>query len=350
MKKIFLLILTISLALIFSCSTKEKEKVIVKSNAFETLVSYIEENANILNNEDFPYFLLASEVYQGIKKNFLIIDLRSEEAFEFEHIQNAINISPNNLIDYFDNSINATSFDTIVFVCYTGQTSSFCTAGMRLLGYDNVYSLKHGLAAWDSTYAADYKFNDISSFLIDKLETNDVEMHKTVDYPIIETENTEAYLILRERIQNEFNSKITDNFLKIQEIIANPEQYYIASYLPKDIYLKGHIVGAVNYEPKNPFTKSKFLNSLPTDKTIIIDCYNGIQSSLVIMYLRVLGYDAKNIYLGQNSFMYDKVVEQGFPNRYFAEKDIENFPLEKTEAPTNTSEEASKKVIPKGGC
>lgn len=348
MKKSMFLLFFASIFVI-ACSSNEKKQIIENKDEFNTLVEYVETNANILDNGEFPFFLLAPEVYQGIRKNFLIIDVRPQEAFEFEHIQNSVNILPNNLIDYFQNSINPASFDTIALICYTGQTSTFCTAGLRLLGYNNVYSIKHGFAAWDLTYANEYKFKDISNLLIDELKNEEVEKRATTKFPKVETIYNNAYEILLERVKHEFEQKIGENFVKIEEILNNPEKYYLISYVPKEIYLQGHLPNSINYEPKNPFTKKEFLNTLPLDKTIIIDCYNGIQSSAVIMYLRVLGYDAKNIYLGENSYMYDKVVKQGMPGRYFSEKDIFNYPLSKTETVTNT-DETPKKVVPKGGC
>jgi rhodanese-related sulfurtransferase len=349
MKKQYTILILTLVIIIASCSN-EKKAPAEKTDGFDKLIEYMESNGDLINSKDFPFFVSAPEVYNGLQRNYLVIDIRLIHDFDSGHISNSVNVRPDSLVKYFTNSINANSFDTIVIVCNSGHASAFCATGMRYLGLDNVFPMKYGLSAWDSVIASNFRLKNISDLLIDKLDTTSVAKNPAGKFPIITTEFTEPYEILKSRLETVFSEKIGENFVAIEDVLKNPSSYYIVSYWPSDIYNNGHILGAVNYEPKKSLKKSEFLNTLPTDKTIIVDCFGGNHSSFVIMYLRLLGYDAKIIIGGANAYMYSIITEQGMAGRFFSKDDIYNFPLVKSgqqAAPTGT---ASKKPAPKGGC
>ncbi|MDD3686439.1 MAG: rhodanese-like domain-containing protein [Bacteroidales bacterium] len=349
MKKQYTILLFI-LAIFFASCGNEKKSQVEKSDGFDKLIEYMETNGDLVNSKDFPFFVSAPEVYNGLTKNYLVIDIRMTPDFDSGHIANSVNVRPDSLVKYFTNSINAKSFDTIVIVCNSGHASAFCATGIRYLGYDNVFPMKYGLSAWDSVIALNYRLKNISDLLIDKLDTTNTAKNPAGKFPVLMTEFSEPYDILKYRLEIVLSEKIGENFVTIDEVINNPSSYYIISYWPEDIYKNGHIPGAVNYEPKKSLKKSEFLNTLPTDKTIIVDCYGGNHSSFVIMYLRLLGYDAKNIIGGANAYMYSIISEQGMPGRFFKKDDIYNFPLVKSGQQAAATGDAPKKPAPKGGC
>lgn len=349
MKKQYTILLFLLVILFASCGNEKKSSV-EKSDGFNKLIEYMETNGDLVNSKDFPFFVSAPQVYNGLNRNYLVIDIRMTPDFDSGHIANSVNVRPDSLVKYFTNSINANAFDTIVIVCNSGHASAFCATGIRYLGYDNVFPLKYGLSAWDSVIASNYRLKNISDLLIDKLDTANMAKNSAGKFPVLMTEFAEPYDILKSRIETVFSEKISNNFVTIEDVMKNPDSFYIVSYWPMEIYKNGHIPGAVNYEPKKSLKKSEFLNTLPTDKTIIVDCYGGNHSSFAIMYLRLLGYDAKNIIGGANSYMYSIISEQGMPGRFFSKDDIYNFPLVKSGQQAATTGEASKKPAPKGGC
>lgn len=343
-------ILIIILAIIFVSCGNQKKTPVEKYDGFDKLVEYMETNGDLVNSKDFPFFVSAPEVYNGLKSNYLVIDLRMSHDYDSGHIANSVNVRPDSLVKYFTNSINANAFDTIVFVCNSGHASAFCATGIRYLGFNNVFPMKYGLSAWDSVIASNYRLKNISDMLIDELDTTNIAKNAASKFPVLLTEYTEPYDILKYRLETVLSENIGENFVSINELIKNPGSYYIISYWPEEIYKNGHLPGSVNYEPKKSLKKSEFLNTLPTDKTIIVDCYGGNHSSFVIMYLRLLGYDAKNIIGGANSYMYSIISEQGIPGRFFSKDDIYNFPLVKSGQKAVATNEEPKKPAPKGGC
>ncbi len=58
-------------------------------------------------------------------------------------------------------------------------------------------------------------------------------------------------------------------------------------------YAKGHIEGAVNL----PYGKGmqKEFDKLPTDKTLVLQCYSGQTASQTMAALRIKGYNAYNL-------------------------------------------------------
>jgi rhodanese-related sulfurtransferase len=349
MKKQYSILLFVLTILIVSCGNEKKSSV-EKSDGFNKLIEYMETNGDLVNSKEFPFFVSAPQVYNGLNRNYLVIDIRMTPDFDSGHIANSVNVRPDSLVKYFTNSINANAFDTIVIVCNSGHASAFCATGIRYLGYDNVFPLKYGLSAWDSTIASNFRLKNISDLLVEKLDTSNVAKNAAGKFPVLMSEFTEPYDILKSRIETVFSEKISNNFVTIEDVMKNPDSFYIVSYWPMEIYKNGHILGAVNYEPKISLKKSEFLNTLPTDKTILVDCYGGNHSSFVIMYLRLLGYDAKNIIGGANAYMYGIISKQGMPSRFFKTDDIYNFPLVKSGQQAATTGEASKKPAPKGGC
>ena len=70
----------------------------------------------------------------------------------------------------------------------------------------------------------------------------------------------------------------------------------------------GHIEGAMQYTPKVDIHSDEFLNTLPTDKTVVVYCYSGQTSANMAAYLRVLGYDAVSLVFGANGMIHDEMT------------------------------------------
>jgi rhodanese-related sulfurtransferase len=332
---------------IASCGSNEKENVPVAGDKFDTVISYIEINGDFINSESAPGVISADKVYNS-KSNIQVIDIRPEEMYGEGHIKGASNIRFISLIEYFENSINPSAFDTIVLVSADGQASFFASTLLRLLGYNNVFSLRWGMCEWDSTYAANIWMKNLSSAYAEKLDTINYKKEKGQKYPEIISNKNSAYEIIRERAQSLLEKPFNNYTVTAEDVFKSPEKYYIINYWPFDLYKSGHIKGSFQFYPKKSLNRSAYLSSLPADKPVVVYCNSGNQSAAVAAYLRILGYDAYTLINGCNGFMYNKLDKE---KAAFSEKFIMNFPLEKTNNSSGEIKIETKKIATsQGGC
>ena len=83
-----------------------------------------------------------------INQDGMVIDLRNKEAYSRGHIVNAKNIP----LDEFDankESIQKFKSKPVVAVCDSGMSSTKIVNNLRQAGFENVFGLKGGMAAWD---------------------------------------------------------------------------------------------------------------------------------------------------------------------------------------------------------
>ena len=326
MIKTRLLLLSLSLFLLFN-SCKHIESFFEKyHDGFDILIEYIESEKDYINGREVPFFIFAPEVY-GNSDKYLIIDIRTSEDFKNGHIENSVNVQFPDLINYIENIINPLDYEKIVFVCNNGFHSGFATMGLMYLGYKNIYPLRNGLSSWNKQIADKYWFKGISSVLSDKLENTEKEKNEPADYPVLLTTKETGQEILRERIIEIFNGNINDYFVEITDIKDSTESYYIISYWDQSRYFRGHIPTSIHYIPKQSLKTGTYLSTLPTDKPVVIQCFTGDHAAFVTMFLRILGYDARDLMYGSNSFMYNILEATERPGGYFTDRMIFNFPL-----------------------
>lgn len=82
-----------------------------------------------------------------INNDAAIIDLRNAEAFGRGHIVNAKNI-PFDDLDASSDKIARLKNKPVVTVCDSGMTSTKAANSLRKSGFESVYGLKGGMAAW----------------------------------------------------------------------------------------------------------------------------------------------------------------------------------------------------------
>lgn len=350
MNKLWFVLAFLPILFFSSCKNKPEEQV-KSSDKFEVLIKFLEENKDIVNSKDVPFYVHSDVVFSGLKKNFLIIDLRDSADFRSGHINNSVNILPENILDYFENRINPSAFDTIVLVCNTGFKSAFTALCLRYVGYNNVYPLKYGLSEWNKSIAESYWLSNLNDIDPELIDTTTYQKNLVGKYPKIISSLTNPEDILYERVRILLKGNYEDYFISLNDILGHEENYYLLSYWPEDRYKKGHLKNSVQYQPKSSLKTDKFLNTLPIEKTIVVYCYTGFHASQVTAFLRIIGYDAKALRYGSNSFMYSTIKEEEPSGRYFSEDNIFDFPIKsnnKTE-PTGPVEQ-EKKTKPKGGC
>ena len=107
-------------------------------------------NINILRDylyrtkDDWNYIIpidFYNEYYLK-KKDYFLIDLRTEKEYKKMHIKGSVNIFWLNILD--DKNLKKLPRDKPIFlICYVGHTSSQVLTLLKLLGY-NVMSIKYG--------------------------------------------------------------------------------------------------------------------------------------------------------------------------------------------------------------
>lgn len=329
MKQIFL-ILAISV-LFFACSKNEEPIIIpsygdvtVTNSKTEKLVNYLNTYGNIIADKHAPFLISADEVYSNFRNPlYHVIDIRNADAFDYGHIPGAKNIEIKNVLDYLAKEINPYSYDKIVIACYSGQQSSYYTGLLRILGYNNVYSLKWGMTSWNKDFAQDFWMKKTSNKFAQFFVKEGLEKTEKYNLPEINVESENTSIILENRISQLFAED--DAFkAKAEDVFANLNSYYIFSFWPQTRYEADHIQGSFNFEPLHELTSIESLKYLPTDKPIVVYCNTGQYSAFVAAYLRTLGYNAKSMLFGANGMIYNKMKEYGW-SVFNADEHVNNF-------------------------
>lgn len=84
---------------------------------------------------------------QLINNDAMVIDLRSTDAFSRGHIVSAKNI-PSDELESKMQSLESMKSKPIVAVCDAGISSTKAVTSLRAAGFESVYGLKGGIAAW----------------------------------------------------------------------------------------------------------------------------------------------------------------------------------------------------------
>ncbi|MFA9388510.1 MAG: rhodanese-like domain-containing protein [Prolixibacteraceae bacterium] len=306
-----------------SCSNSQKknaqnEEEIEEKSQVQTPVSIdqetslllkdLAENGDYVNSRNFPSLIKASSVYDELESNNLIIDLRTKEEFNAGHIKGAVLKAFSDLPAYFESGIKPFEYKRIILVSADGQTASYTTSLLRLMGYGNVYALRWGMSSWNAASANTGWLANCSSDFQNQLETTVNEAPLAKGLPKLNTGKTSGEEIGTARFNHLFSEGIDHIMIDASTVFSNPNDYYVVNYDRRDKYENGHIPGAVRYKPGATLSIVNEMGTLPTDKTIVVYCGTGHNSGFVTAYLRLFGYDARTLSYGNNSFMYDKMV------------------------------------------
>lgn len=328
MLKKYYSILSILLAMLFvvSCSEDSTEPSI---NESEVLVQYLEANGDYVNTY-LPALITATDLYTlNQTGKAYIIDLRAAADYANGHIKNAVNVALADVLTHVK-TIDMTKYDKVALVCYTGQTAGFATALLRFLGYDKVFDLKFGMCSWHADFATKWKTTVANGNAYASQFVNTAAPAKPAkgEMPVLTTGKKEGKEILEARVDALLKEGFGPAGITAQTLFQGLNNYYIANYWTEAQYLDpGHVPGAYQYTPKVGFKFAEDLKTLPTNKTIVVYCHTGTQSSMLAAFLRLLGYDAKSLLFGANSMIYDKMVEKKMS--IWADSEIKGYEYEK---------------------
>ena len=303
----------------------------IKTPEIDALIKYINNSGDFINSKGVPNMVSADDVYDNLD-SYYVLDIRSHEEYVAGHINGAVNVKANEIIEFLDKNVSPIIYDKLVIACHSGQSASYVTSILRLVGYNNVYAMKYGMGAWNRSL--DKWSPNVSNKYANKLETTNNPKGKKVAFPEINTGEHCGAEILHARAVTVLNTPFSK--LKINADRAfTDSSFYIINYWPEAKYNKGHIPGAVQYTPKQDLNDTTFLNTLPTDKKILVYCFTGQNAAFTIAYLRLLGYNAFTLGFGANSFMHSDLVARSNWHGFKAAEKLNDFPLIPGEEPTD---------------
>lgn len=291
---------------LISCSEDDSTEPSIDESAI--LIEYLEGTAGDFINTAAPAMKTATDIYTNISANadVAVLDIRAAADFEKGRIPNAVNVTLAEIVNYYKTN-NLASKEAVYVACYTGQTASFATSLLRLLGYSNTWTLKFGMSSWNEEFSASWD-GAISNGKAAQFVTDATAKGAAVSMPTLSTGLSDPAAILEARV----NALLTEGFgvasIANADVFAALDNYYIVNYWPENHYSLGHIPGAMQYTPKADLKSATFLKTLPTDKDVVVYCYTGQTSAFVTAFLRVLGYNAKSLKFGTNAMIYDLMV------------------------------------------
>lgn len=305
-------IVLLFLSFVFFMGCSEDSTSSNKVDEHTVLVEYLEGAAGDYINTSAPAIKTASAVRTDMTGgNQYLIDIRSTDAYSAGHVEGAINVAFGDLLTHVE--AITTNPDNIVIICYSGQTAAYGTCLLRLLGHDNVYSMKFGMSSWHSDF--DVWTPKTSNLYVTDFETTAHAVGGNVAAPVLETGFDAPADILRAKVEELFTAGFGAATIGASTVVPNANDYYVVNYWPEAQYLNpGHIEGAYCYVPKVDLKSTTKLHTLPAgvDDTIVIYCYTGQTSANIAAYLKVLGYNAKTLTYGANSMIYDTMPASKF--------------------------------------
>ncbi len=295
----------------------------------KALLKYLADNGDYVNSRDFPSLISAEATEKALPGKTLVIDMRKPEVYKKGHIKGAVNVEITGLTDYFVNKIKPFEYNKIILACYSGQSASYATSLLRLMGYGNVYALRWGMSVWNKSIENQW-IKGVGSAYENRLDTTEHQKSVPGDFPLMNTGKTGGAEIMDVRIQKVFN-EYPEATIIADSVFSHPEKYYIINYERKDKYDAGHVPGAVRYKPNGTLGIVSEMQTIPADKEIVVYCGTGHNSAFVTAYLRLFGYNAKTLRFGNNAFMHNKMIAERDTLSWlpFTDAEIKDFPVEK---------------------
>ncbi len=303
------------------------------------ILHYLESNGDFANSEFAPAIINPQVLFYNLQSYF-ILDIRDSNEYLFGHIENALNVTSENLYEITDSLYSLQTGKKIVVVCGDGQASAYFTCLLRLANFENVFCLKYGMAYWNIDFSLQWLSvlgEDLDSHKYDNVNYLKLPISNLPKYnfpaSIKSTEEKVLYRI-KEVIKNGFKQNInyTPNFdagtkSTHLKICYGVEKLY--NYPPRDLGFYGHTAGTLWYSiyPNSDFKSSEDLQTLPAEQKILIYSGDGQSSACMAAYLTVLGYDVKTLLYGGNQLFYSRMrLDPLLQDEAFKSEEIMNYP------------------------
>jgi len=308
------------------------------SNQPLALAEFFNNSGDYINGSNSPYLLSVDDVKENLDK-YLLIDTRYHEDYVKGHIDGAVNVDREMIIDFLK-SINIYQYEKIIIIDNTGQGAAYIASILRAIGYGSTYPMKYGMGSWNKLFADNWKTN-VGNKYANYITSKNFKKAPKGKLPEFKTKGNTISEVLELRAKEAVNYNFS---ITIDNLIPNIDDYYIINYWPKSNYDKAHLKGAHWYQPKKSMNINADLKTLPRDKKILVYCYTGMNSSAVVGFLRLLGYNAYSLRFGANSFMHKSALKNGW-HAYIAKEKVHEYPLVVGENPSIKKEAKANTII-----
>ncbi len=228
----------------------------------------------------------------------------------------------------------------VVLVSESGQKSSYLTSLLWFMGYNNVYSLNFGIASWNNDFAQEVLSERNLLSLNNELSLDNTNFPK-LDFSALPELNLESSDNISQNILDRINSVWNNDFV-IQNLPLGSNSAFVICYGNLNLYKahalegptpgEGHPHGVVHYlaDPIFELKSTAYLQTIPSNKKIIIYTYSGQLGASIVAYLRILGYDAYSLNYGASQFIYERLAWGEYTKSYvFDESKVMNYPYDK---------------------
>jgi rhodanese-related sulfurtransferase len=305
-RKTWLILIMMALAALWGCSDDDDDSDPTgpTETAFEVMAAA--GKAYINDSGDCPGVINAQALFDNLA-DYTVIDIRREEDYLAGHIPGAYHSSFATILDDLASTIP--SDKPYVVACYSGQSAGHIKIAMELLGYEDVQSLLFGMSSWNSTLAGSWN-NNVDNLLTNPETTNNNDQLVEGDFPEL---SEDPATVVSDRVE----WMLAEGFkaIRFSDVQDNLDAYHFVNYHALEDYLgqgssgvPGHIPGAFQYTPYQSLGDDQMLNTLPTDKPVVVYCWTGQHSSQVTAYLNMLGYEAYSLSFGVNSLFHDQLT------------------------------------------
>ena len=201
-----------------------------------------------------------------------LLDVREASEVEADgYIEGAVNIPVRDVLNNLDKLPGVD--EPIVIYCASGHRGAMVLSALKLMGYTNVRNLGGGLGGWKKANLP--------------LASGMPEAPAAISTPIIADQTLFEML-------NGFLTNLPEGFYtvkadKLAEELADSAPVLIDVRTTDEWNKDGYIEGAINI-PLNDFFTS--LDKLPAkDQAIVIYCGSGHRGAIVLMALKLMGYE-----------------------------------------------------------
>jgi rhodanese-related sulfurtransferase len=250
----------------------------VAVDAAKAYFAAVADHNNLIKSEDLKDMLDANP------NSALVIDIRSAEDFEAGHIEGAVHSAWGKIGEIMD---RIPTNRPVVVACYSGQTAGQTVGLLRMAGFDNVQSLRYGM-----------KLGWVEG---EEFPADGEGMNAAADLPVVSQPATEEEEILWEKAKVVFADIAAGNRALIEPVDlldaleANPNAMYVLDIRSGEDFAEGHIEHSVH----SAWAKvGDVLDTLPTNRPVVVGCYSGQTAGQTVGVLRMLGFDAKSLLYG----------------------------------------------------
>ena len=292
----------LALTVFTGCSDDDDNGTGPAVDEFQTLVDHTD---NYVGGWTSGWIQSATYVHDNLA-NLFVIDLRSADAYAAGHIPGAVNGTPATAA-----ALAATAGSrTVALVCYSGQTAAWTTMALRMLGFDDAFSMSWGMSGWHTDFMAPWEGGIGSAYVADFVTTASPALPVN-DAPSLDTGESTAEGILAARVA----ATLAAGFPTIgaADVMATPGDFNILNYWADSDYLGyGHIDGALQVSP-GTLTSDQNLLAMDPGGDNVIYCWTGQTSALMTFYLSALGYETHSLRYGANSMIYSELTAHNWP-------------------------------------